>query len=281
VESDPYDRSGQWLIGHHGDSILRLAAVGPVASWRALKGELVQPKRIPDGLLEVRLQGEAESNLYLVELFARVTTRALEQMTKALMMVYLDREVLPEGVAVFLSRGDRQGVAPRHTLFSRRGWSRLESGWHSVDVWTLPAQELLALNDVGLTPWIPLTQFDGPPVPILEECRRRIDQQATPDEKPNLLAVSQVLMRLRYNDSGLFEIFGGEQAMIESPLIQELMAKKAHKDILLFLEGRFGFVPPDLAARLHTIADEGVLDNLVKGAGACSTLEEFRGMLPS
>jgi hypothetical protein len=37
-----------------------------------------------------------------------------------------------------------------------------------------------------------------------------------------LLAITQFLARLRYNDEGLFEILGGRKAMIESPLVQEL-----------------------------------------------------------
>ena len=41
-------------------------------------------------------------------------------------------------------------------------------------------------------------------------------------EKENLLAVTQFLARLRYNDEALFEILGGRKAMIESPLLQEL-----------------------------------------------------------
>ena len=41
-----------------------------------LPPEQVQPRRIPDGLLEVALQGEAEPNLYLVEIESRPDRRA-------------------------------------------------------------------------------------------------------------------------------------------------------------------------------------------------------------
>jgi len=67
-----------------------------------------------------------------------------------------------------------------------------------------------------------LAQFDGPPEPIIRECRARIDRVGSRAEQENLLAVTQFLARLRYNDDALFEILGGRKAMIESPLVQEL-----------------------------------------------------------
>ena len=69
------------------------------------------------------------------------------------------------------------------------------------------------------------SHFDGPPEPLLRTCRDRIDREAPADERENLLAVTQLLARLRYNDSRLFELFGGRQAMIESPVLQELKAE--------------------------------------------------------
>ena len=55
-----YDKSSKWLIQHHGDSILRLAHVRDIESWRALQAELVQPRRLPDGLIEAQIRGHAE-----------------------------------------------------------------------------------------------------------------------------------------------------------------------------------------------------------------------------
>jgi hypothetical protein len=48
------------LIQHHGDSILRLAGVQDIGSWKPLQAELVQNRRLPDGLIEARLYGQAE-----------------------------------------------------------------------------------------------------------------------------------------------------------------------------------------------------------------------------
>jgi hypothetical protein len=52
MQSHPYDRSGKWLIEHHGDSILRLAGIRRIVDWRPVPGEVVQPLQLPDGLLD-------------------------------------------------------------------------------------------------------------------------------------------------------------------------------------------------------------------------------------
>jgi hypothetical protein len=54
-----YDRSSKWLIQHHGDSILRLAGIRDIDSWRPLQAELVQPRQLPDGLIESRVLPKA------------------------------------------------------------------------------------------------------------------------------------------------------------------------------------------------------------------------------
>jgi hypothetical protein len=44
---------------------------------------------------------------------------------------------------------------------------------------------------------VTLTKFKGPPEPAIRQCRAHIDQVTSPDEHANLLAVTQVLARLR------------------------------------------------------------------------------------
>lgn len=68
--------------------------------------------------------------------------------------------------------------------------------------------------------------------------------------------------------------------MIDSPLIQELVAERAHKDILLVLTARFAMVPPEIVTGLQAIQDEKKLDELVDWAGRCPDLEAFRSRLP-
>jgi len=69
--------------------------------------------------------------------------------------------------------------------------------------------------------------------------------------------------------------------MIESPLIQELVAEKMHEAILDVLEVRFGPVPQDLAAALQAIQEEQSLKELLKFAAGCGDLELFRAHLKS
>jgi len=71
--------------------------------------------------------------------------------------------------------------------------------------------------------------------------------------------------------------------MIESPLIQEMMAKSAaqrsHKHILRFLARRFGRVPEEVAAAIRTIYEESKLEALLDEAASCSNLDAFRTKL--
>ena len=67
--------------------------------------------------------------------------------------------------------------------------------------------------------------------------------------------------------------------MIESPLIQELIAEERHTDIARSLTGRFGSVPPDVTTALQGIQEEQKLDDLVDWAARCPDLDAFRARL--
>ena len=220
-----YDRSSKWLIQHHGDSILRLAGVRDIAEWRPLQAELVQPRRLPDGLIEVRCQGQIETAPFVLEVATYPEARVAQQALHDMALVLLDRGVLPEMLVLVLHPKGNQRVAESAQLQSAYGWAQLQSAWKVVELWTVPAEDLLAAGDVGLIPWVLLSKFDGPPEPIFRECRARIDRDGQPEEHENLLAVSQVLAGLRYDDPRLFQILGGREAMIESPVLQQLKAE--------------------------------------------------------
>jgi predicted transposase YdaD len=282
---DDYDRSSKWLIQHHGDSILRLGGVGGVKSWRSLQTDLVQPRRLPDGLLEVYFHDQTDPNPFIVEIATYPELRVLKQVLRDSMLVFLDRDQLPEVITLVLHPRGNFRIAGTAEFQSQRGFSQWVARWRVVELWALPAAQLLAANDIGLIPWVPLTQFDGPPEPVLQQCRERIEQQAVAEERANLLAVTQVLTRLRYNDPQLLTILGGSRIMIESPLIQEIVARtrqeKTQELIVRFLTGRFGPLPLDLTAALRTIADEPKLEELVEWAGRCPDLEAFQARLSS
>jgi hypothetical protein len=60
----PFDRSSKWLVQHHGDSMLRLAKIGNIESWRPAQAGVVVPWLLPDGLLEVRVCREDRDQLF-------------------------------------------------------------------------------------------------------------------------------------------------------------------------------------------------------------------------
>ena len=62
-----YDKNTKWLIRKHGDSVLYLGGIRQVRRWRALQTELVQPNKLPDGLLEVYFQGRSGPDYFLLE----------------------------------------------------------------------------------------------------------------------------------------------------------------------------------------------------------------------
>jgi hypothetical protein len=278
---DDYDRSSKWLLQHHGDSILRLSGVGGVKSWRSLQADLVQPRRLPDGLLEVYFDDREAADLFIVEIATYPEQRVQTQVLRDSMLVFLDRDQLPEVLTLILQPRGNFRVTGSVELQSRHGLSRWSVRWRVVELWTLSAQELLGANDIGLLPWVPLTHFDGPPDPVLQRCRERIEQDAAKEELANMLVVTQVMTRLRYNDPQLLTILGGSRVMIESPLIQEIVARSKHDSILQFLEARFGAVPADLALQLREILDESKLEELTRHAARCPDLASFRTALSS
>ena len=140
-------------------------------------------------------------------------------------LVYLDRRVVPDVITLVLHPKGNLNVPGALELTSPGGLTHWPFAGRSSSSGRFPPRTLLAVQDVGLIPWVPLTHFEGPPEPIFQECRARIDRDAPPEERENLLAVTQVLAGLRYNDPGLFQILGGREAMIESPVLQELKAE--------------------------------------------------------
>jgi hypothetical protein len=186
--------------------MLWLAKVGRIENWRPAQAEVVQPRQLPDGLLEVRLQGELRDDLFLLELATYAERRVGKQLTRDLMLVYLDRGELPEVVTLVLRPKGKYRIPRSRNLHSRHALSSCRLQWRVVELWTIPAEDLLQVQDVGLIPWVPLTDFADPPETMMQRCRDAIEQHAPPDEKANLLAVTQVLAYLRYPSACLFAV---------------------------------------------------------------------------
>ncbi|WP_165227363.1 hypothetical protein [Aquisphaera insulae] len=283
-----YDKSSKWLIQHHGGAILRLAGVSGIVRWKALQSEVVQPRALPDSLVEALLAGASDPRLFVLEMATYPEPRVVEQAVRDAALVYLDRGELPEVIVVVLSPKGRYRVPRQAEILS--GWGRTiwNLRWHVVELWTIPAEDLLAAPEIGAVPWALLGRIDGPPEPFFRRCRARIDREAAAAaEHDNLMAVSQILARLRYDDEGLFQILGGRQAMLELPFLdkfKEEWKREAAHDVLVRvivknLVTRFNSRAKDLEPELAAIADAERLEALQSLSVTCASLKEFRGQL--
>ena len=68
--------------------------------------------------------------------------------------------------------------------------------------------------------------------------------------------------------------------MIESPLINELMAEYTQEMIVVVLEARFGTLPETLSARIKSVSKKKMLQELIKFAAQCPGLAAFEAHLP-
>jgi predicted transposase YdaD len=278
MSDKPYDRSSKWLLEHQGRGLAIVGGMSEVISCKSIQAEVVHPLKLPDGLLEVKQRGRSEPRLLLVEFCTYPESRTARQMLDDIMLVVQARKVLPEVLALVLCQKGAAQVLERHKETSDLGWTSIGGKWKVQELWKLSAEEMLAVPDIGVVPWVPLMAFDGPPEPLLRRCRDRIDREGG-DQKPNLLAVAQVLTRLKYPQPALLDLFGGSRIMIESPLIQEIEEKaerrRAHAMIERFIQARFGKLSDAARAMLQSVSDEERLNRLVDFAAVCQSRDEF------
>jgi hypothetical protein len=279
------DRCSKWLIDHHGDAILHLAGVRGFSTWRAVQSELVAPRRLPDGLLEVTFPGDPGPSLFLIEIETFADRSVAPQLFEDILLTRMDRGAVPDVVTLVLRPKGRAEVADHVVEVSRHGLASLRAAWRVVRLWELDAEELLAAGDVGLVPWVPLTRFPGPPEQLLRQCRERIDRGAKPAEHEVLLVVTALLSMAAFNDEALLDIFGGSRTMLELPYLDKLFAIKERRvqqrHILDVLDARFGKPPEDLAEKVRSRDDADVLQDLLRFAATCPDLEAFRVRLTS
>jgi hypothetical protein len=208
--------------------------------------------------------------------------RVVAQMQGGIRLVRQACGVLPEALVLCLcQRGDYR--VPEHAEeTSELGWTVETLRWKVVELWTLSAEELLAAPNVGVAIWACLARYDGPPEVLLRRCRDRIERDGG-TQKENLLAVAQVFARLNFDRPEWLEILGGRKAMIESPLIKEIVEESEQRAtaraIVKFLTARFGAPSEALQAGLAQIKDAAKLDQLLNHAALCSGLEAFEERL--
>lgn len=67
--------------------------------------------------------------------------------------------------------------------------------------------------------------------------------------------------------------------MIESPVIERLLARRMHRAILRTLKDRFGQVSVEVEQTLSQVKDDELLDDLISCAATCPTLAAFASQL--
>jgi hypothetical protein len=158
-------------------------------------------------------------------------------------------------------------------------------------LWELEAEELLAVGDAGLIPWVPLARTTQSPEELMARCRDRLAGVGDATDRAGLIAVTQILAGLAFPDKRFLDLFGGAQAMIESPVLDEVkeilrkqyeaegVAKGAvratRQAVLTALEARFGSLAADRVASLSGITDEAKLKELHRLAITCPDLDTF------
>jgi hypothetical protein len=216
--------------------------------------------------------------LALVEVATYPEKRVVAQMQDGIRLVRQARGVLPDAFVLCLCRRGTYRIPAQVEQSSPLGWTGETLRWKVVELWTLSAEELLAAPDVAVAIWASLARYEGPPEVLLQRCRDRIERDGGA-QKPNLLAVAQVFAQLHFNKPGWLDILGGSQAMIKSPLIQDIVAKSERtgqvKSIVHVLQGKFGPVGDEISAGLALVKEEERLLRLSLAAATCGSLEAF------
>ena len=273
------DRSSEWLIEHHADSLLLVAGVTGFTSCKAVNPVMVHPKRVPDGLLEVEFPDHPTPSVFLVEVTTYPDKEERDQVMEDIALVLLERRVVPEVISIVLSTRGNQTLEGEHRRTSRHGRTTLACTWQVVRLWEIDARRLLDLDQPGLLPLVPLTRFSEEPAVMLEACRERIDRLAPPDQRDNLLAIAATMTAFRYNQDALFDIFARRLTVNENPFLARIERqgelKGAHKLILGTLEDKFGVVPEEVRHLVQRITEDERLRSLLRNAFLSESLQAF------
>ena len=274
-----YDIGSKWLLHNQGKGVLRVGGLKDVRRCEPMPGEIVQNRRLPDGLLQAYLGRDSRPHPVLIEIATYPERRALKQAMDDLALAYSALGHLPEMLMLVLRPKGKFRVGGNHAIQSKLGLSRLEVAWRTVELWTLSAETFLGEGDVGILPWVPLMEIKGPPESVLARCATRIEQEAEENQQGDLLAIAEVMTGLRFPNPEFLAFFAGKKTMIESPVVQRWKAESLQDAILELLKDRFGAVPRDVAKPLGKILNEKRLKKLNVLAAKCPDLDAFRAAL--
>jgi len=121
------------------------------------------------------------------------------------------------------------------------------------------------------------------PDQLVTKCVERLSTVPDATERAGLLAVTEILAGLAFPEQRFPNLFGGQGAVIESPILDEVkeilsrryVADGVRKSLFGFLETRFGPLSAENRATLTAITNPDQLDQLVQVAARCPDLASF------
>jgi hypothetical protein len=181
------------------------------------------------------------------------------------------------------------GKAPAPPYELRAG-SRLVATWYyiGIEVYRLPAEELIARGLVGLLPVVPFTR-DGRDLAVVERAADALRERTAGVERDEFGALFAFFASRTFGGTIASQLFGrlavSREILESSPLYQEWMREwtekgreaRARTSVLLALRGRLGELASDLVAAISA-ADQSTLDALLPQL-ASITMEEWRARL--
>jgi hypothetical protein len=269
----------KWLLQYQGKSALFIGGFPRVERLEPMPGEIVQNRKYPDGLFKATFSGRRKSSHVLVNVATYAEKRTLRQALDDLAVAFAALRYVPELLMLILPPKGKLRIGGKHEVHSPLGYSRLGGVWKVVELWTLPAMKFLDEAGPGAVPWITLMDFPGPPEELLERCADKIEREAHPKDRADLLAVSQVMTGLRFPNSELLRLLGGKETVFDSPVLQKMRAETRQADVLAILKKRFMTVPREITKVLRAVVNDEKMHNLVVLAATCPDIETFREAL--
>jgi hypothetical protein len=280
------------LLQSHPRDVLALALPGAVYEGTLPVDVATEPQLVLDTLLRIRYEG-AECAMD-VEAEARprpaIGRRLFEYGARASIVTGLP--VI--SVVLWLEPDGKAPASP----YELRAGSRLVATWEyiGIEVYRLPAEELIARGLVGLLPLVPFTR-DGQNLTVVERAADVVKERTAGQERDELGELLAVFAARNLGaDIGraIFRRMSLSTEILEqSPLYQEWIrdakeqgrqegrqegvAEGLRQAALTMLRGRFGELSPEVVAALSA-ADQGALDALLPQLGTI-TMDELQARL--
>ncbi len=178
------------------------------------------------------------------------------------------------------------GGAPPPSPFELRVADRLIAHWHflGIEVYKLPAEQLIAPGLPGLLPLVPFTA-DGGDLGTVERATQLVRERA-PTAEVNELANLLILFAGRRLDEGVLQALMrrlqvSTELLDQSVFIKAAKAREksetAREAALLALRGRFGALPEDIERAVASASVEALFDVLAHVA--TDSLDQVRARL--